>query len=464
MRTVLVQGVFAVLLALSVSACGIGLDPFPNRPFRTEAPPSWSGSLFFAGSDAAGSDQLYRVSGGRIHKIEIPGPAQKEIANLTAFRGSLYFTAVFQRPDENTADYRLYRVSPDGMVMVLDLPLFSMAPFPYLRAIQGKLYFPAQNSAGGLRLFSWDGSGAPAALPSGNDNVVDGQTKGDEPLDPVLFQGRLVYAAMNHLENPALDEILVVDLETGGYFALVNSSSPRPDKIFAVAGNALFINDGVGGRGVLRWDGAESPSPFAQTMGFTNFLPFGAGVVFASSEASPPRLHYWAAAASSTPTPFTDQGRALGDAISWDDPMLTRFGDYIFSRCDTDFGVGLCRTRGGNTVVTEVGKTAISELKVHAGKLCFSAQEMTGDIQNKVYCISDTDEEALPLSNTFRGGSDEPVGLTSTPEGLFFSSQVSQGEELPRKLFLSRDLVTVEQVPSDEPVEVSLSAAPFYFP
>lgn len=460
MRAALLPGIFAVLLALSVSACGIGLDPFPNRPFRTEAPPSWSGSLFFAGSDAAGVDQLYRVSGGRIHKIEIPGPAQKQIANLTAFRGSVYFTAVFHKPDENTEDYRLYRVSPDGMVMVLDLPLFSMAQFRYLRAIQGKLYFPAQNSAGGLRLFSWDGSGAPAALPSSNPEGED-----DDPRDPVLFQGRLVYAAWNHSGASPFQEIRVADVNTGAYLTVAppGGSYSFSGKIFAVAGDALFIKDAVDGGRVLQWGGAGPPSSFAQTMGFTNFLPFGEGVVFASSsEASPPRLHYWAAAAPE-PTPFTDGDRALGDAISVDDPMLTRLGDYIFSRCDQAGDVvGLCRTGGVNAGVTEVGKAAISELKVHAGKLCFSAEVLNSQGETKVFCITDTDEEVLPLSNTFPEGSDEPFGLTSTPEGLFFAAKTL--ESGTHSLFLSRDLVTVEQVPSDEPVLVSLSAAPFYFP
>ena len=447
-RTLRMLALFGLSL---LQACGLGIDPFPNSPLFKNAGPSLSGTVFFSGTDSQGENHLFQIRSGRVRKIVVPGIPDKGIRNLTAFRGSLYFTANQGGGGlgELDPDYRILRFDPDGRLVVSP---FSVPTDTFLKVLGDRLYYAGigVGTVDLTRLFSWDGVGEPFQFPSSDE------TASDHPLDPTLFGNRIIYMKTDSPFDPVTGTVVACDLLTGSVSVVKSDlvlSGGVASPFFLVHGSNLYFRTNGA---IEQWDGSDqSPSQGLYDENPSFWIPapggtyFGAGSLFA----------YLAGYSSASLLGFGPRRLARAAEIDPDDPS----GDGVYAsgkiyyRCgDANTPMRLCSYDIGDSAFAELPGSESNQLDwvgydpmrllAHRNSVCF-----TGESQNygrQLYCLQNG--VADPVTSVDGPGPDDPMGLISTPEGLIYSSLRSVGGTLTQQFHLSRDLRSTELIPYDE--------------
>lgn len=456
---------FVLSLLGATSGCGLGIDPFPNAPFRSTA--SLSGSVFFSGFDPF-EEHLYRLTEGRIRKISLPGLIDKSIENLIAFRGALYFTMIIGKdPNTELSIYRICRYGPDGDIRFFPFSLSHLQNLRYLKTIGDRLVFLANNSAGFSRLYLWDGEGTPFEVPSPNP-----EAQSDDPRDPVLFGDWLVYVALGDNRGSYEDMIRAYHLTTGEVLNFAGDPMRYlfSGKVFFPWGEWLYMRDDHGL--LMRWDGVGTA--LSELGGFTNIsnlIPTASGVYFAGLRSGFRRLHRFPVGSSFFTEPVTET--VLNDhEVSYISPLFLG-PDRLYFLCPSPSRMGgpdrLCSLQLGGMVVSEVRSTSNQEPEhgddpqdamIHAGRVCYTAHNPIR--MRKLYCLSGN--TPIQVGNTNPGAGDDPAGLLSTTSGLLYAAVPPGLGVVDKKLYLSTDLVTSNPIPSDEEYWYAPTTPPYSFP
>ncbi len=448
-----------LVLGFWASGCGLGIDPFPNSPLFRNTESSLSGTVFFSGTDSNLENHLFQIRSGRIRKVAIPGnwAADKDIRNLTPYRGSLYFTSN-QGGDGSPGqplDQRLLRLAPDGSLTVYPFPLTNGT---FLKVVGDRLYYSGLNVFGASRLFSWEGQGEPFEFPA----LTPTGSFSEDPLDPVLFNGDLFWAVK--VENAILRSVVRFDF-IQGELSLVQADLNLPESsAFFSDGVDLFMRNLTPGSGprMDRYGGAAfiAFSSMANTV-LSDFIESPGSVYFVVDDS----LYF--RAPSSVLVSSVIQKFLAADQIDPSDPS----GDGVFSGGSVFFrsgiGTGILSfwsILSGSSGDIQAGAGTLSgsgydpaRLTAHQGTVCFTAESASNG--RKLYCIQNGAPIQLPSTNGSSG--DDPLGLLSTPSGLVHASLgVKNG--VPKKQYhLSRDLGSSEPIPFDEEYHYGVGGADF---
>ncbi|MEO6193008.1 MAG: hypothetical protein ABIS20_08365 [Thermoanaerobaculia bacterium] len=222
----------------------------PREPFYDDRPVQVDGTIFFRLAGSFDSEpELWQTDGAsRTRRV----PFLTAAADLYAFRGSLYFTALLSENGRG-----LFRVSPGGgpPVLLAQISPFLEGAFDSLPAqfspAGDRLLFTGKDLEHGAELWSTDGT------PAGTQPLRDLQPgpRSSEPQGLVSAGDRVFFSADDGTHGRELWESdgsaegtrLVADLAPGGFSALLYYSH------IAVANGFVFFSADDGRSGLEPW-------------------------------------------------------------------------------------------------------------------------------------------------------------------------------------------------------------------
>jgi len=252
------------------------INPTDTYPYYSSSSPheltAVEGRLFFTAYDGSHGNELWRSDGSRAGTVlvkdidpvdDVPHYPGSNPRNLTAVGDRLFFSA-----NDGTRGEELWKSdgSRAGTVLVKNIaPQGSSYPGSYpssLTAVEGRLFFAADDGTHGEELWKSDGSRAGTVLVKNIAPNEFGYVRSSEPSYLTAVGDRLLFAAEDGTHGKELwksdgsraGTVLVKDIHPTG-----NGSYYRDAFLTAVGGRLFFAaNDGTHGEELWRSDGSRA--------------------------------------------------------------------------------------------------------------------------------------------------------------------------------------------------------------
>ena len=325
-------------------------------------------TLYFRAS-VAGSTGLWRSDGTEAGTEQITGDFNAP-AYLTVLDGVLYFSA----STGDTVGRQLWRSdgTAEGTEMVKDFEPATNLNVELLTALNGTLYFSADDGTFGLELWRSDGTESgtymvrdinPEALEGYNPDKPENATGGASPHNLTAFGGVLYFSAYDGTNGHELwrsdgtedGTYLVKDISAGA-----NSSFPRGLTIFD--GTLYFVaNESTDNPGLWRSDGTEggtelvtaiSPSPWG-----TEYMTVFEDAIYYKANDGTNGFELWRSDGSEGGTAMVKDINPASAASSLPEHLTVFDGKLYFSADDGVYGRELWRsdgTEGGTELVKDI--------------------------------------------------------------------------------------------------------------
>jgi ELWxxDGT repeat protein len=343
-----------------------------------------NGLLFFPADDGVHGIELWRTdgtpAGTSLFKDIEPGPSSSEPWDLMVFDGALMFTAC-----TSTTGCELWKSdgTPSGTAMIKDINPGSTSAVrgpgfaPDLTAVNGTLFFVANDGPSGPELWKTDGTVAGTVLVKDITPGNPGSGTFDEPIRLTSVNGTLFFAANDLTTGTELwksdgttaGTVLVADLSHGA----VGSD---PQGLVDLDGILLFT---VSGSAIWRSDGTATGTQQVAPIGFhTQCRSVWAGVLYMQAGNNDTNMELWK-------TDGTAAGTVLIKDINPGTESSTpcRFtelnGELLFS-ADSDpapGGAALWKTDGTADGTVPI-KTGLTGLVIYPGGVASGTLYMTG--------------------------------------------------------------------------------------
>jgi ELWxxDGT repeat protein len=406
----------------------LSLTPIDFAGTVTGTPVAVGGYAFFAASDSAHGNELWKSDGttATLVKDINPGTGPSSPCYLTAVGNTLFFQA-----NDGAHGPELWKSdgTAAGTVMVKDIYPGAVGSYPQdLVNVNGTLFFKAYDPVGRYELFRSDGTDAGTYMvkdicPGGSGN----------PYNLTAVGSAVYFVANDGVTGPELwksdgtaaGTVLVKDINPG-------IAGSFPGGLVDVSGTLFFTaNDGTDGYELWKSDGTAAgtvlvkdinPGPGSST---PSYLTDVNGTLFFAADDGTHGYELW-----------KSDGTAAGTAMVKDiDPgsigsmpnHLTAVGSTLFFTADDGVnGTQLWKsdgTTGGTVMVADInpGGSSPSNLTNVNGMLCFAATSST--CGNELWESDGTPGGTTQVADIDPGApSSNPTNLVAVGSTLFFTA------------------------------------------
>ncbi len=448
---------------------------FPYSSFPEELT-AVNGTLFFRANDGIHGIELWKSDGTEAGTLLVkdirPGssygyPVGSNPGQLTKVQGTLFFTA-----NDGVHGTELWKSdgTPEGTVPIKDINAtisgsYANGSFPsYLTAVNGVLFFAADDGVHGVELWKSDGTPEGTLLVKDINSTVDAGVPGSSaPTELTNVNGLLFFVASDGSNGFELwksdgtpeGTLMVKDIFPG-------ETGANPRQLTNVNGTLFFTaTDDVNGFGLWKSDGTEAGTVFLRSLtptGYpftTNELTNVNGTLFFVNHEADTGRELWKSDGTPEGTVLV-KDIVAGTAGAYPANLTLFQGLLYFQASDPDFGAELWRSDGtaeGTFRVQDIRSGSDSSspqsLTVRGNQLFFVADDGIHGQELWVFTdssptttgipdvdvLEDAADTVIDLRQHFDDVEDGPAGLTYTiinvsNPGLFTSTTINSSTDV----------------------------------